>query len=108
MKLQYSGILNLSLSYSGLGFSICKYINNEVYTLTFQIFCDITYTVSSCTENEAHRYGRFLSYALETVMRWHSSKNIYDKVRPMEITPDTETLTSLIVGGYFYRKEFAL
>ena len=57
--------------------------------------------MSSCTENEAHRYGRFLSYALETVMRWHSSKNIYDKVRPREITPDTETLTSLIVGATF-------
>ena len=25
-----------------------------------RIFCDITYTVTSCTENEANRYGRFL------------------------------------------------
>ncbi|KAH3839564.1 hypothetical protein DPMN_112996, partial [Dreissena polymorpha] len=44
-----------------------------------RIFCDITYTVSSCTENEAQRYGRFLCAALETVMRWHSNKEFYDK-----------------------------
>ncbi|XP_052792425.1 THO complex subunit 2-like isoform X2 [Mya arenaria] len=44
-----------------------------------RIFCDITYTVSSCTENEAQRYGRFLCAALDTVMRWHSSKEFYEK-----------------------------
>ncbi|KAL5011569.1 hypothetical protein ScPMuIL_010120 [Solemya velum] len=44
-----------------------------------RIFCDITYTVTSCTENEAHRYGRFLCAALQTIMRWHSHKNIYEK-----------------------------
>ena len=44
-----------------------------------RIFCDITYTVTSCTENEAHRYGRFLAAMLEIVMRWHSSKDIFDK-----------------------------
>ena len=27
-------------------------------TFFFRIFCDITYTVTSCTENEAGRYGR--------------------------------------------------
>ena len=46
-----------------------------------QIFCDITYTLTSCTENEAHRYGRFLASALDTIMRWHSSTSIYEKVR---------------------------
>ena len=43
-----------------------------------RIFCDITYTVTSCTENEANRYGRFLCAMLETVMHWHSSKKIFD------------------------------
>ncbi|KAK7097709.1 THO complex subunit 2-like isoform X2 [Littorina saxatilis] len=44
-----------------------------------RIFCDITYTLTSCTENEGHRYGRFLASALDTIMRWHGSFNIYDK-----------------------------
>ncbi|KAL1434887.1 hypothetical protein MTO96_001763 [Rhipicephalus appendiculatus] len=44
-----------------------------------KIFCDITYTVTACTENEANRYGRFLCSMLETVMRWHSDKSIFDK-----------------------------
>ncbi|XP_064481885.1 THO complex subunit 2-like isoform X2 [Ornithodoros turicata] len=44
-----------------------------------KIFCDITYTVTACTENEANRYGRFLCAMLETVMRWHSDKVIFDK-----------------------------
>ncbi|XP_025088766.1 THO complex subunit 2-like isoform X1 [Pomacea canaliculata] len=44
-----------------------------------RIFCDITYTVTSCTENEAHRYGRFLASTLDTIMRWHSSINVYEK-----------------------------
>uniref|UniRef100_A0ABD2WT94 THO complex subunit 2 n=1 Tax=Trichogramma kaykai TaxID=54128 RepID=A0ABD2WT94_9HYME len=44
-----------------------------------RLFCDITYSVTSCTENEAHRYGRFLCAMLETVMRWHSEKAIFDK-----------------------------
>lgn len=35
--------------------------------------------MTSCTENEAHRYGRFLCAMLETVMRWHSEKAIFDK-----------------------------
>ena len=33
-----------------------------------RIFCDITYTVTCCTENEAGRYGRFLSAMLEQVI----------------------------------------
>ncbi|XP_023214735.1 THO complex subunit 2-like [Centruroides sculpturatus] len=44
-----------------------------------RIFCDITYTVTACTENEASRYGRFLYAMLETVMRWHSDKSIFEK-----------------------------
>ena len=44
-----------------------------------QIFCDITYTVTSCTENEAQRYGRFLAAMLETANRWHSSKEIFEE-----------------------------
>lgn len=44
-----------------------------------RIFCDITYSVTSCTENEATRYGRFLCAMLETVMRWHSDEATFDK-----------------------------
>lgn len=44
-----------------------------------RIFCDITYTVTSCTENEAHRYGRFLCAALETIMKWHNDGATYEK-----------------------------
>uniref|UniRef100_A0A1B6BZM5 THO complex subunit 2 n=4 Tax=Clastoptera arizonana TaxID=38151 RepID=A0A1B6BZM5_9HEMI len=44
-----------------------------------RLFCDITYSVTSCTENEANRYGRFLCAMLETVMRWHSQKQIFDE-----------------------------
>jgi THO complex subunit 2 len=32
-----------------------------------------------CTENEADRYGLFLCAMLETVMHWHSSKEIFDE-----------------------------
>nr|XP_033800871.1 THO complex subunit 2 isoform X3 [Geotrypetes seraphini] len=44
-----------------------------------RVFSDIIYTVASCTENEASRYGRFLCCMLETVTKWHSDKNIYEK-----------------------------
>lgn len=44
-----------------------------------RIFTDITYTMTSCTENEAHRYGRFLCAVLENLMLWHSDKSVYDK-----------------------------
>ena len=44
-----------------------------------RIFCDITYTVTSCTENEAQRYGRFLAAMLEIVNRWHSTKEIFEE-----------------------------
>lgn len=45
-----------------------------------QIFCDIIYTVTSCTENEASRYGRFLCALLGTVMRWHGNRTVFEKV----------------------------
>ncbi|XP_077163774.1 THO complex subunit 2 isoform X2 [Paroedura picta] len=44
-----------------------------------RVFSDIIYTVASCTENEASRYGRFLCCMLKTVTRWHSSRAIYEK-----------------------------
>ncbi|XP_058948707.2 THO complex subunit 2 [Pocillopora verrucosa] len=44
-----------------------------------RVFSDISYTVASCTENEASRYGRFLCSMLEIVMRWHGDKKTYDK-----------------------------
>lgn len=52
--------------------------------VTFQVFSAIIYTVASCTENESHRYGRFLCCMLETVTRWHSDRAIYEKVSPPE------------------------
>lgn len=51
---------------------------NQLFPL-YQIFCDITYTVTSCTENEAQRYGRFLAAMLGIVMGWHKSKEIFEK-----------------------------
>ncbi|XP_033875771.2 THO complex subunit 2-like isoform X3 [Acipenser ruthenus] len=44
-----------------------------------RVFSDIIYTVASCTENEARRYGRFLCCMLDTVTRWHSDRAIYEK-----------------------------
>ncbi|XP_063849502.1 THO complex subunit 2-like isoform X3 [Scylla paramamosain] len=44
-----------------------------------RMYCDITYTVASCTEQEAHRYARFLLGTLETVMHWHTSHNNYER-----------------------------
>ncbi|GAB6023947.1 THO complex subunit 2 [Chamberlinius hualienensis] len=44
-----------------------------------RIFCDITYSVTCCTENEANRYGRFLCDMLATVVHWHSDKSIFEK-----------------------------
>merc|ERR1719402_2106347 len=44
-----------------------------------RIFCDITYTVTCCTENEAGRYGRFLAAMLETVMKWHAEREIFER-----------------------------
>ena len=44
-----------------------------------RIFCDITYTVTCCTENEAGRYGRFLAAMLETVMKWHAEREAFER-----------------------------
>uniref|UniRef100_G1QCD4 THO complex subunit 2 n=1 Tax=Myotis lucifugus TaxID=59463 RepID=G1QCD4_MYOLU len=44
-----------------------------------RVFSDIVFTVASCTENEARRYGRFLCCMLETVTRWHSDRATYEK-----------------------------
>uniref|UniRef100_A0A3Q3AK23 THO complex subunit 2 n=1 Tax=Kryptolebias marmoratus TaxID=37003 RepID=A0A3Q3AK23_KRYMA len=44
-----------------------------------RVFSAIIYTVASCTENESHRYGRFLCCMLETVTRWHSDRAVYEK-----------------------------
>uniref|UniRef100_A0A3Q1CI77 THO complex subunit 2 n=1 Tax=Amphiprion ocellaris TaxID=80972 RepID=A0A3Q1CI77_AMPOC len=44
-----------------------------------RVFSAIIYTVASCTENESHRYGRFLCCMLETVTRWHSDRATYEK-----------------------------
>ncbi|KAK6626298.1 hypothetical protein RUM43_006609 [Polyplax serrata] len=43
-----------------------------------KLLCDLTYTVTLCTENEAHRYGRFLCCVLELVMRWHGDVTIFE------------------------------
>ncbi|KAF6779915.1 hypothetical protein AHF37_00650 [Paragonimus kellicotti] len=58
---------------------------NDYFTLTdflppsfLQIFNDITLPTSMCTEDEAHRYGRFLCAVLELVMRWHSSEELFN------------------------------
>lgn len=50
------------------------------HCVALQVFSAIIYTVASCTENESHRYGRFLCCMLETVTRWHSDRAIYEKV----------------------------
>ncbi|VVC38245.1 THO complex, subunitTHOC2, C-terminal,THO complex subunit 2, N-terminal domain,THO complex [Cinara cedri] len=44
-----------------------------------RLFCDITYSVTLCTENEAHRYGIFLNEMLKNVTRWHSTQDIFEK-----------------------------
>ncbi|KAI0984693.1 hypothetical protein GJ496_003231 [Pomphorhynchus laevis] len=44
-----------------------------------RIFMNITLMLASCTECEADRYGRFLTWLLETAMTWHSSRQIYEK-----------------------------
>ncbi|ELU01720.1 hypothetical protein CAPTEDRAFT_223841 [Capitella teleta] len=44
-----------------------------------RIFTDISWALTSCTECEAHRYGRFLCVVLDDLMRWHKDKNVYEK-----------------------------
>eukprot|EP00039_Didymoeca_costata_P006912 m.94541 g.94541 ORF g.94541 m.94541 type:complete len:1452 (+) comp13451_c0_seq1:1253-5608(+) len=38
---------------------------------------DVTCTVTSCTPDEARRYGRFLSETLKLLWHWHSSEEVY-------------------------------
>ncbi len=45
-----------------------------------RLFSDISYSLASCSENEAIRYGRFLQSLLETVMSWHSDRHKFDQV----------------------------
>jgi THO complex subunit 2 len=45
-----------------------------------RLFSDISYSLASCSENEAIRYGRFLQSLLETVMSWHADQNKFVKV----------------------------
>lgn len=44
-----------------------------------RIFADISYTMCSCTENEASHYGKFLCSVLETVMSWHRDRSLFEK-----------------------------
>ncbi|KAG6465042.1 hypothetical protein O3G_MSEX014901 [Manduca sexta] len=44
-----------------------------------RLFCDITYSVMSCTEGEAARYGTFLCKVLGTAMRWHGDKQAFHR-----------------------------
>ncbi|XP_012547253.2 THO complex subunit 2 isoform X1 [Bombyx mori] len=44
-----------------------------------RLFCDITYSVMSCTEAEAARYGTFLCKVLTTAMRWHADKDAFHR-----------------------------
>ncbi|XP_022828903.1 THO complex subunit 2 isoform X1 [Spodoptera litura] len=44
-----------------------------------RLFCDITYSVMSCTEGEAARYGTFLCKVLGTAMRWHADKQAFHR-----------------------------
>lgn len=43
-----------------------------------RIFGDISNTMSSCTENEANHYGRFLCAILVIVMRWHKDIKVFE------------------------------
>ncbi|EDV24606.1 uncharacterized protein TRIADDRAFT_56575 [Trichoplax adhaerens] len=53
--------------------------NFSTLLLFDKLFSDISYIVSCLTENEAHHYGRFLCCMLETIDKWHRSKEKYDK-----------------------------
>jgi len=54
--------------------------NNFSTLLCFdRLFTDISTMVTSLTENEASRYGRFLNQMLTMVKNWHGSKSCYEK-----------------------------
>ena len=57
-----------------------------LHYLYFKIFSDVSFTISSLSENEASRYGRFLYTMLEIVSKWHADKTTYDKVGNIFIT----------------------
>jgi THO complex subunit 2 len=60
--------------------SSCQFVERRfTVSIVIQLFCDVTYSITSCSENEAMRYGRFLYAMLETVMRWHKSKELFDR-----------------------------
>ena len=44
---------------------------------------DISWPLTSCTENEAHRFGRFLAAILEDITRWHD-KSVFEKVQNLK------------------------
>lgn len=50
-------------------------------TLLFmdRLFTDISYTVGSLTEQQAMHYGSFMNRLLEKKLKWHSSKENFDK-----------------------------
>ena len=55
-----------------------KYLSSTLLCYD-RVFTDISYIVASLTENEASRFGRFLFGMLQTIMRWHSDPEIYEK-----------------------------
>ncbi|CAF1264050.1 unnamed protein product [Adineta ricciae] len=44
-----------------------------------RLFSDISYSLASCSENEAIRYGRFLQSLLDTVMSWHGNRQVFEQ-----------------------------
>lgn len=43
-----------------------------------RVLKNVVVPISSCTENEARRYGRYLSETFELVGHWHSDKSVFD------------------------------
>lgn len=56
-----------------------KTVNFSTILCYDRIFCDITFSVTSFTENEANRYGRFLCAMLETAMSWHNDQATFNR-----------------------------
>lgn len=48
----------------------CRYLD--------RVLKNIVVPISSCTENEARRYGRFLSDTFQLVGHWHGDKSVFD------------------------------
>lgn len=44
-----------------------------------RIFCDISYSLSMCTEDGANNYGRFLCGLLKTIMSWHKDRAVFER-----------------------------